>query len=69
MLFIFQGRGITCSSKSSKKYALIPATKVIRYDPSQFGQSFPHAGFLALPRTFLNIKFPGSSGLYFTFAL
>ena len=56
MLFTFQGRGITYSSKSSKKYASIPATKVIRYGPSQLGPSFPYVGFFAIPSTFLNTK-------------
>ena len=56
MLFTFQGRGITCSSKSSKKYASIPATEVMQYGPSQFSPNFLHAGFFAMPRTFLNTK-------------
>ena len=65
-LFTFQGRGTTCSSKSSKKYVPMPATEVIRYGPSQFGPSFLHARFFAVPKTFFNTKSPGTSGLSFT---
>ena len=68
VIYVPRARDITCLSKSFRKYAPIPANEVIRYDLSQFGPSFPYAGFLALPRTLLNTKFPGSSGLYFTFA-
>ena len=67
-LFTFHRRGITCSSKSSRKYAPIPATEVMRYGPSQLGPNFPYAGFFAVPRTFLNTKSPGTNGLSFTLA-
>ena len=60
-LFTFQGRGIICLSKSSRKYAPILATEVMRYGPSQLGPSFPHFRFLAAPRTFLNTKSPSIS--------
>ena len=39
-----------------------------RYGLSQLGPSFPYVGFFAVPRTFLNIKSPGISGLSFTLA-
>ena len=60
-LFTFHERGITCSSKSSRKYAPIPAIEVMRYGPSQLGPSFSHSRFLAVPRTFLNTKSPSIS--------
>jgi len=44
----------------------MPATEVIRYDPSQLGPNFPHAGFFAVPTTFLNTKYLGANGLNFT---
>ena len=31
------------------------ATKVMRYGPSQLGPNFPHAGFFAVPKTFLMV--------------
>ena len=65
---MFQGCGITCSSKSSKKYAYIPVTDVMRYDPSQLGPNFPHIGFFAIPRTFLNTKSSGTNGFNFILA-
>ena len=49
-------------SKSSKKYAPVPALEVTRYGPSQFGPSFPHAGFFAEPTTFLNTWSPSHLG-------
>ena len=44
----------------------MPATEVMQYGPSQLGPSFPHAGFFAVPKTFLNTKSPGTNGLSFT---
>ena len=38
------------------------------YGPSQLGPNFPQTGFLAVPKTFLNTKFLGASGLNFTLA-
>ena len=32
------------------------------------GPNFPHAGFFVVPKTFLNTKSPGASGLSFTLA-
>ena len=55
------------SSKSSKKYAHIPATDVIRYGPSQLGPNFPQVGFLVFPTSFLKTKSPGANGFNFTF--
>ena len=40
----------------------------MRYGPSQLGPSFPYAGFFAVPRTFLNTKSLGTSGINFTLA-
>ena len=40
----------------------------MRYGPSQLGPNFPHAGFFAVPKTFLNTKSSGANGLSFTFA-
>ena len=67
-LFTFHRRGITCSSRSSRKYAPIPATEVMRYGPSQLGPSFLHVGFFTMPRAFLNTKSPYANGLSFTLA-
>ena len=39
-------------SRSSKKYAPVPALEVIRYGPSQFGPNFPQLGFLPSPQLF-----------------
>ena len=47
----------------------IPATEVIRYGPSLLGPNFPHAGFFAVPTTFLNTKCPGVNGLNLTLEL
>ena len=40
----------------------------MRYGHSQLGPNFPYDGFLAVPKTFLNTKSPGASGLNFTLA-
>ena len=58
----FQGRGTTSPSRSSKKYAPIPALEVIRCGPSQFGPSFPHAEFFAEPTTLHSTRSPGAKG-------
>ena len=63
----FQGRGTTFSSKSSRKYVLIPAIEVIWYDPSQLGPNSPQARFFVVPKTFLNSKSLGANGLNLTF--
>ena len=54
------------SSIPSRKYTPIPATKIIWYDLSQLGLNFPHAGFFAVPITFLKTKSLGANGLNFT---
>ena len=61
-------KGVVLHVHLSLQGAPIPATDAIQYGPSQLGPSFPYAGFLAVPKTFLNIKSPGTSGLSFTLA-
>ena len=46
--------------------APIPATKVMRYGPSQLSPNFPQAGSLIAPKTFFNTKSPGANDLSFT---
>ena len=46
----------------------IPAIEVMRYGPLQLDPNFPHAGFFAVPKNFLNTKSLGASGLSFTLA-
>ena len=56
-------RGTTSPSKSSKKYAPMPALEVIQYGPSQFEPNFPHAGFFIEPTTLRSTRLPGAKGL------
>ena len=56
-------KGVVLQVHLSLQGSPITATDVMRYGPSQLGPSFPYAGFLAVPKTFLN-----TSGLSFTLA-
>ena len=51
-LFTFHRRGITCSSKSSRKYAPMPATEVMQYGPPNWALTFPTLGSSQCPELF-----------------
>ena len=75
ILLLFGGLFISGGLRPLPKWPIVsasparmPATEVMRYGRFQLGPNFPHAGFFAVHRTFLNTESLGANGLSFILA-